>query len=247
MNSVPPADSLEPTPPTPKGRHSHRLRRNLLIALGVVVGVYIAFMAVAITTDVVLSNELLKADFQNGSAPFETGADDNYAYDIVDGKYQITSKTSDPGPTSSLAFFERTAYAVNMSAEIDSVFGDGFFGVGCYSGEGGDDGGYLLLASTDGGVGLIKKVHAREPEVIAMNEEATVPASNVRLKLSCVNPVAGSTVPLKGYVDGEEVINGSDPHGLDGFTVGGLEFAALSSGADVRFTSAEAVVSDKDS
>jgi hypothetical protein len=216
--------------------------------LAVVVVIYIAFMAVAITTDVVFKNELLSADFRDGSEPFLADSNANYTYGIVDGAYQIEAKTADQGPASSLAFFERTAYAVNMSADVESVSGDGLFGVGCYSGEEELKGGYLLLAHTGGGVLLLKTVPPDEVELIAENEKATVPTSNVRIMLSCSNPVlTGSSVPLAGYINGEEVIMATDEDGLDGFSVGGLEFLGQTAGAEVRFTRALAVVSDKDS
>lgn len=247
MNSVPPADSSDPAPATQKGPRPHRLRRNLLIALAVVVAIYIVFMVVAITTDVVFKNELLSADFRKGSEPFLTDSNADYTYGIVDATYQIKTKIADQGPASSLAFFNRTAYAVNMSADVESVSGDGLFGVGCYSGEDELKGGYLLLAHTDGGVVLLKTVPPDEVELIAENEEAAVPTNNVRIMLSCTNPVlTGSSVPLAGYINGEEVIRATDEDGLDGFTVGGLEFLGQTSGAEVRFTRADAVVSDKD-
>lgn len=94
---------------------------------------------------------------------------------------------------------------------------------------------------------LLKTVPPNEVELIAENKEATVPTSNVRIKLSCTNPVGSSSVPLAGYINGEEVIKATDNGGLDGFTVGGLEFLGQTPDAEVRFTRADAVVSDKDS
>ena len=208
--------------------------------------IYVVFMFVAITTDVVFKNELLTADFRKGSEPFQTDANANYTYGIVDATYQIKTKIADQGPASSLAFFNRTAYAVNMSADVESVSGEGLFGVGCYSGEEELKGGYLLLAHTDGGVVLLKTVPPDEVELIDENEGTTVPTSNVRIKLSCTNPLRRSSAALAGYINGEEVIKATDNGGLDGFTVGGLEFLGQTPDAEVRFTRADAVVSDND-
>lgn len=135
MNTVSPADSSDAAPPIQKGRRPHRLRRILLIALAAVVVIYVVFMFVAITSNVVFQNELITADFRNGSEPFLTDSNANYTYGIIDATYQIKTKIADQGPASSLASFNRTAYAVNMSADVESVSGQGLFGVGCYSGE----------------------------------------------------------------------------------------------------------------
>jgi hypothetical protein len=54
----------------------------------------------------------------------------------------------------------------------------------------------------------------------------------------------GSAVVLKGYLNDQQVISGTDAHGLDGFSVGALDFATDSAGAEVRFNKAKAVVPD---
>jgi hypothetical protein len=66
----------------------------------------------------------------------------------------------------------------------------------------------------------------------------------VQLRLSCANRLVGSSVSLKGYLNGQQVISGTDAHGLEGYSVGALEFVTDSAGAEVRFGKAEAVVPD---
>ena len=67
---------------------------------------------------------------------------------------------------------------------------------------------------------------------------ASVGRRSTRLKTS------GASVSLKGYLNGQQVISGTDAHGLEGYSVGALEFVTDSAGAEVRFGKAEAVVPD---
>jgi hypothetical protein len=245
----------EPLPPTLPGpavwgspatspRRPHRRRRRwLLLALVVAGGVAIVLAVAAIANRTVFTDQLLSADFGNGSDPFMTGATAGYTFNVVGGMYRIQSRIADPGPAESVANLARTAYNLDMSAEVGSVTGEGAFGVGCYHSP---TVGYALFASPQQGVALVRRdsESRANDRVIATNERQAVPAANVQLRLSCANQLAGSAVVLKGYLNGQQVISGTDAHGLDGFSVGALEFVTDSAGAEVRFGKAEAAVPD---
>jgi hypothetical protein len=213
-----------------------------LWALVTVVVVILAF-----TAGNAFSSRLLRADFRTGSRPFSTGVTPEVNYDLVDGTYRIQSRTSESGLVSSVAYFARTAYVVDMSAQVVSASGNSVFGVGCLSSE---HDGYYLLAATGGGVALGRKDEESDSNdrtrLIAANEGAAVPANDVELRLSCSNSLVGSSVTLTGYVNGREVIQGTDSQGRDGFRMGALVFDSSTSGAEVRFSRADAVVTGTD-
>jgi hypothetical protein len=228
---------------SPQRLHRRRRRRLLLLVL-VIPGVVAIVLAVAaIANRTVFTDRLLSADFGNGSDPFMTGTTSGYDFDVVDGTYRIHSRIADPGPAESVANFARTGYAVDVSAEVESVTGEGAFGVGCYHSS---TAGYALLASPQDGVALVRRdaESAANDRVIVTNERLAVPAASVQLRLSCANRLVGSSVSLKGYLNGQQVISGTDAHGLEGYSVGALEFVTDSAGAEVRFGKAEAVVPD---
>jgi hypothetical protein len=62
--------------------------------------------------------------------------------------------------------------------------------------------------------------------------------------LTCDDSLVGSSVSLKGYLNGQQVIQGTDPDGLDGFDLGSLEFAGTTAGAEVRFARVDAIVTN---
>jgi Protein of unknown function (DUF2510) len=244
----------EPLPPALPGpamwgapagspQRPHRRRRRWLVLVVVVAaGVAIAVAVGAIANRTVLTDRLLSADFRDGRGPFTTGATSGYNYDLVDGSYRIQSRIADPGPPAeSFANLARTAYAVDMSAEVVSVTRGVAFGVGCFHSP---SAGYAFLASTQDGVALVRRdtESGTNNRVIATNEQVAVPAANVQLRLSCANHLAGSSVSLKGYLNGRQVISGTDAHGLDGFSLGALEFSTDVAGGEVRFATAEAAV-----
>lgn len=112
--------------------------------LAVAGGVAIVVAVGAIANRTVLTDRLLRADLGSGSGPFTTGATSGYNYDLVDGTCRIQSRIANPGPADSFANLARTAYAVDISADVVSVTGQAAFGVGCFNSP---TGGYALLAS----------------------------------------------------------------------------------------------------
>jgi hypothetical protein len=62
--------------------------------------------------------------------------------------------------------------------------------------------------------------------------------------LSCDDSLLGSRVSLTGYLDDQQVVKGTDAHGLSGFGAGTLQFAGTTARAEVRFSRADAVVPD---
>lgn len=239
--SLPPTLAGPPAPGPDAGSPKRRGRRRLLLLLAVVGGVAIVLAVGAIANRTVFTDQLLSADFGNGSDPFMTGATAGYTFNVVGGMYRIQSRIADPGPAESTANLARTAYNLDMSAEVESVTGEGAFGVGCFHSP---TMGYALMASPHQGVALVRRdLESRaNNRVIAVNERLAVSAANVQLRLSCANQLVGSAVVLNGYLNGQQVINGTDAHGLDGFSVGALEFVTDSAGAEVRFAKAKAVV-----
>jgi hypothetical protein len=211
--------------------------------LAVVGGVAVVVAVAAIANRTVFTDRLLSADFRNGSDPFSTGITTGYRVDVVDGTYRIQSRIANPGPAGSFANLARTAYAVDMSADVVSVTGEAAFGVGCFHSP---TAGYALLASPQQGVALVRidTDSGANNQVIATDEQFAVPAANVQLRLSCTNHFVGSGVSLQGYLNGRQVISGSDAPGLDGFSVGALEFVTEAAGAEVRFGKAQAVVTN---
>jgi hypothetical protein len=222
-------------------RPQRRRRRRLVLVLAVVGGVAVVVAVAAIANRTVFTDRLLSADFRNGSDPFMTGATTGYRLDIVDGSYRIQSRIANPGPADSFANLARTAYAVDMSADVVAVTGEVAFGVGCFHSP---TAGYDLLASPQQGVALVRREteSGANNRVIATDEQVAVPTANVQLRLSCANHFVGSGVSLKGYLNGRQVISGTDARGLDGFSVGALEFVTDAAGAEVRFGKAQAVV-----
>jgi len=211
--------------------------------LAVAGGVAIAVAVGAIANRTVFTDRLLSADFRDGSGPFTTGTTSGYNYDIVDGTYRIQSRIANPGPADSFANLARTAYAVDISADVVSASREFAFGVGCFHSPGA---GYALLASTQHGVALVRRdtESGANNRVIATDEQLAVPAANLQLRLSCANHFVGSGVSLKGYLNGRQVISGTDAHGLDGFSLGALEFSTDVAGGEVRFGRAAAVVTN---
>jgi hypothetical protein len=231
-----PASATNQLPPRVR-RH----RRPWIIGIGVVVIVAAAAVIVTVSTNTVLTDHLLTVDFASGSGRFSTGTTPDYSYDIFNGLYRIRKLTSNPDSGVSAAGFARTAYAVDISADIVYVSGDGPFGVGCFNS---GDQGYALLASPNGGVALLRsdKVSGAKNGVIATNDSVDIPAANIQLKLSCDDSLTGSSVSLKGYLNGQEVVSGTDSHGLNGFDQGTLELIAPSAGSEIRVASVNAVV-----
>ncbi len=229
--------------PAGSPQRPQRRRRRLLLVLAVAGGVAIAVAVGAIANRTVFTDRLLSADFRDGSGPFTTGTTSGYNYDIVDGTYRIQSRIANPGPADSFANLARTAYAVDISADVVSASREFAFGVGCFHSP---SAGYAFLASTQHGVALVRTdtESGASNRVIVTNEQLAVPAANVQLRLSCDNHLVGSSVSLKGYVNGQQVISGTDAHGLDGFSLGALEFSTDVAGAEVRFGRAEAVVTN---
>jgi hypothetical protein len=227
-----------PQPPAPVRR---RRRRAWIIGIGVVVVLAVAAIITVVSTNTVLTDHLLSVAFVSGSGRFSTGTTPDYSYDIYNGQYRIRSLTSDPGPGESAAPFARTAYSVDISADIVYVNGDGAFGVGCFHS---GSQGYALLANPKGGVALVRRDldSGANNRVIATNDSITIPAANFQLQLSCADHLTGSSTDLKGFLNGQEVVSGTDSHGLDGFDQGTLELIATSAESEIRVASVKAVV-----
>lgn len=117
------------------------------------------------------------------------------------------------------------------------------FGVACWHGRGGD--GYALVAHTDGGVGLIR-MDATSDTPLALDDKVSVPTGNVSLRLSCIDSLVGHRISLVGYVNGERVIESSDPDGFDGFVAGALMFQTNAPHGEIRFSRAKAIVTGSD-
>ena|ERR1017187_4184905 len=98
-----------------------------------------------------------------------------------------------------------------------------------------DPNGGMALVRRDGDSGANNRV-------IATNDSVPVPTANIQVQLSCDDSLTGSSVLLKGYLNGQEVVSGTDPHGLNGFDQGTLELIATGAGSEIRVASVNAVV-----
>lgn len=231
-------------PPPPPARFG---RRRVLLVLGIAVAIVLGVGTFAVVTDVVFTNDLLDAEFRDGSDPFVTGENDDYVIDLVDGTYRIRSRTGSESPARSFARFPRRAYLVDMSADVVSVSGESQFGIGCWHSTRND--GYVLIARSGGGVSISRTDETEsgwEGRRLATNEDVVVPTQNVSLMLSCRTALVGSSVTVIGFVDGQEVISVTDPDGYDGFEAGVLVFQSDTKEADARFSRAKAIVTGSD-
>jgi hypothetical protein len=237
----PPLVEEREAPATEQPLSVRRRRRRWIIVAGVVVALVAAGVIATVSTNAVLTDHLLSADFASGSGRFSTGTTPDYSYEIFDGLYRIRSLTSDPGPGETEAGFARKAYAVDISADIVYVSGDGAFGVGCFNS---GTQGYALLADPSGGMALVRRDRdsGANNRVIATNDSVTIPATNIQLELSCDDSLTGASVSLKGYLNGQEVVSGTDSHGLNGFDQGTLELIATKAGSEIRVASVNAHV-----
>ena len=232
----------EPLSTPPRPLKASRRRRRGFVAAAVIGAVAIGVAVLVIANRTVFTNHLLKADFNSGGRPFSTGSSPDYTFNVLDGTYHITSRTPGPSPAYSFAQFARTAYTVDISADVVSVVGAESFGVGCFTTK---NSGYVLLAVPGGGAALARVGQSggsNNNRIIATNEQAAVPSTNVRIQLSCTNKLIGSSATVTGYVNGQQVVQGTDPHGLNGFSIGALEFGAQTAGAEGRFDNVVAEV-----
>ncbi len=218
-----------------------RPRRIVVIVLAIVAALVAAVALYVVANRTVFTDRLLAVDFRNGPGPFLTNDTPDYSLQVVDGTYRIQSRTAQVAPQSSFAMFARTAYVVNITADVASVSPDSSFGVGCLSAPGR---GYIFVALTTGVVHLERVDNRTESNNRRIADKQTpVPSGDLTLRLACRdNP--GSSVSLTGYVSGQEVITGRDAHGLDGFRAGVLLFRNPAADAEVRYRSVHATVSE---
>lgn len=207
-----------------------------MVALGLAATLLAGVGVLTVINQTVFTNQLLTSDFRKGSGPFVTKRTPDYLFDVTNGTYRIQALTTEAeSGARTFAYFARRAYLVDLVAEVASVSPESSIGVACLA-RTSPATGYALLALTSGGVGLARLDEKDAPVPIAADGRLVVPTTDLTLGLSCRNEsLMGSSVSLTGYVNGREVISGTDEHGLSGFDAVGLLFANPAPGTEVRF------------
>ena len=235
----PPTPAVAQPPATPPRRH----RRWPWIAGGAMVLLLMIGGAVVVS-QTVLTHDLLSEDFTGGPGEFLEGSTEYNDFRWVDNAYEISAAVDDPAPATGFVWFARTAYSVEVSADItmvDDPEGDAAVGVSCLDDPNGNQHGYAFLVS-DNEAALVR--WDTEPLVLVSNISLhELPATPFRVQISCVPVESG--VEITGSVDGDVILTEIDPDGLSTFRSAGLEFFAQHTGDAVRFDNVSAVVPEK--
>jgi hypothetical protein len=240
-----------PLPPEPAGRR--RLWRRFRglpvwaqvlawVGLGVVALAGIGLVGLALD-ETVLTHDLLHEDFSDGAGRFRVGTTSGYRFDVVDHAYAIESTTTPEYPARAFAWFARTAYNVDLSADVAAMAdpsGQGGVGIGCFDDPTGNGHGYefavekdtfLLLKDDDAGVDVLANVPATQGW----------PPAGHRLRITC-SPSLSGDVTIHGYVDDAAVIDTVDLGGFGQYRSMVLLLHTDEAGVSVRFDNVTAVV-----
>lgn len=209
-----------------------------------VVAVVVALVALNAAT----THDLLSADFQSGPAPFTAIQKPAFAADVVDGTYRIQTTAPNPGPIFSYALFARTAYSVDISADVKELSAPGddvvWGGIGVSNGAG--DHYYILGVDNVGDVTVGRIEPDKSTHEVASGSDPDVKAgAPFTLKLSIVqrDPLT-SAVSLTAFVNGRQVVSGKDS-GIDGFARGVVHLITDKQGAVIRVDNVAATVPGK--
>jgi hypothetical protein len=100
-----------------------------------------------------LTHDLLHADFSVDAKPFVTRDFGAYTATVINGTYQIQARTTPSRPASSYTWFARTAYNVDVSADVIAVHengGSAFVGVACLDEPNQNGHGYAFVVDASG-------------------------------------------------------------------------------------------------
>jgi hypothetical protein len=228
-------------PPPPRRRRRWWLWGGL-ITLALVVGV----AGIVVLDRVVLTHHLLKAEFTSAADPFKSGETGDYRFGVVQGTYQIQSKIAPSSPAEAYAWFVRTAYNVDVSADVIAVedpTGRAIVGVGCFDSPSDNDHGYVFLVGAQG-YALMTADLPLNDVLATLDKNHEWPPGGQRLGISCspTSPVGSTDVEVRGYINGTEVISAADAGGFDTYRSVVLYLATEQAGVSVRFDNVTATV-----
>jgi len=221
-----------------------RKRRRLVIVTAVVLAVLIAGVGALMLVDrTVLRHDLLEADFDAEAKPFRVGSSPEYEFSLAAGGYRITAVAGPTSPAAAFAWFRRHAYNVDITAELVAVQGfgkDTAAGIGCEDKPNSNGHGYEFTVSAN--TYRIVRTDGSAPALLASSPSTRALDGRVtRLRVTC-SPLPGNFIEIRGYVDGVEVIQATDPNGLDVFRSVVLILEADAIGQQATFDNVVAVV-----
>lgn len=221
-----------------------RARRRWWIGAIVVLAIIIGASAVyALLDRTVLRHDLLEADFQRGAGAFREGATSDYDFKVTGTAYRIRAVSTPSSPASAFANFRRIAYNVDIKADVVAVTGfgpDTGVGIGCGDKPISNGHGYEFDVSSRGY--RIVRIDGADVSLIGSVPEAvTLTATPLELRITC-SPSTGGHITVRGYLNGAEVIQASDPKGLTTFRSALLVLEADTAGQSATFDNVVAVV-----
>lgn len=233
---------LPPVPPTPPTRK--RWKRRLAIGGGITVLVLVGAGVLSLVLDrTLLRHDLLTAEFDTTPDPFRTGTQGEYRFSLVDGAYRIESAVTPTGPGSAFAWFTRTAFNVDLAADVTAFTHSSpqtAVGIGCMDSPAKNGHGYIFATGPAGDA--ITKADLTGTTVLGREDpsENWSPAGH-RLRITC-RPVGSGDIEVVGYIDGVEVLVAVDPDGYDSFRSALLVLYADDAGDAAQFDHVIAVV-----
>lgn len=242
-NLPPPKMLPPPTAVAPDARPGNNLRRGRrtgwIIAGAMAIGIVVLGLF-AFGSEQLLTHDLLGAEFTEDDKTFFVGEVSGYRSEVRDGKYRLTATSPSPTtPLETFGFFARTAYNVDIQADIVALdTDDGAVGLECVNVAGGGAAGarYLFLAGTTGdGYSIALVTNSIANAEVHANEGGPQLRAGQRIGLRC------SDRSVTGLVDGKAVIAIRNP-AFDSFEAAALVFATQTEGDWVEFDHVTAVV-----
>lgn len=249
---LPPPDPhlLPPPPDTPlppggvaPANPVRRRRRWWVGAIAVVVVIIGASAVYALLDRTALRHDLLEADFERGPGAFREGATADYEFKVTGRAYRISAIGKPSSPASAFANFRRIAYNVDVTADVVAVTGfgpDTGVGIGCGDKPISNGHGYEFDVSSRG-YRIVRTDGSDVSLLGSVPEPVTLTSTPLTLRITC-SPSANGHITVRGYLNGKEVIQASDPQGLTTFRSALLLLEADTTGQSVTFDNVVALV-----
>ncbi len=235
----PTTTAIQPTPQPPK-----RWKRRLAIGGGITALVLVVAGVFGVVLDrTVLRHDLLAAEFDTSAGPFRTGEQGDYRFSLAGGAYRVEAALDPTGPGSAFAWFSRTAFNVDLAADVTAFTHAGpqtAVGIGCMDSPTENGHGYVFATGPIGDA--ITKPDRAGTTVLerGTRSEDWTPAGH-RLRITC-RPVGDGDIEVTGYIDGVAVLTAVDPNGYDTFQSALLVLYADDAGDSAQFDHVIAVV-----
>jgi hypothetical protein len=197
------------------------------------------------STPAPVKQKLLSATFTKGAGVFHTGSTRDFRYAVRDGVYVMTSTTSKGGMAKSYGEFSRTAYTVDLSADVVDVQKatlDGLVGIACMDARALN--GVMVLTSVDGATGVVMPVVKGDPQdpILSWTEQvASVPLLSLRLSTD-VTSSSRTRATVRVWVNGSPVPGTGTMTGFKGCSGAVLTLLVEKKGASVGFDNVLATV-----